>query len=300
MFLKKIKSGLLKDTLVYGITNALFTGLPIILLPFLVTVLKPEDYGVMELFRSLTLVFIPIIGLSTVQSITRFYYDLNSHDFKEFTSSVLILQVFNSIIILFILLILNCFIDSIYLTLSFYALTYFLFNQITEILLSIYRIKRLSKDNLIIRLGSVILDLILLSILFYSLTNFDWQFRVIPNVLSTGLIGFISYWILRNKFEIKFVLNKDYLKSSIKYSAPLIMHMLSGYILNIGDRFFISHYLGDSNLGSYSVAYQIGMCVSFFYTSFQLAWTPTFFEWMKKGYHSKIKKVRNIIYISLP
>ena len=77
--------------------------------------------------------------------------------------------------------------------------------------------------------------------------------------------------------------------------------MLSGYILNIGDRFFIKYFFQyEKALGNYAVAYQIGMAINFFYTSFNLAWTPTYFKWMKEKNYTQIKKVKKMVYTALP
>src|SRR5690606_25772119 len=55
-------------------------------------------------------------------------------------------------------------------------------------------------------------------------------------------------------------------------------------------------YQGDGELGNFSLAYQLGMVISFFYTSFNMAWTPTFYKWMDDNKYSKIKKVRLLVY----
>src|SRR5690606_17235977 len=82
-------------------------------------------------------------------------------------------------------------------------------------------------------------------------------------------------------------------------SSPLILHMISGYILNIGDRFLIKYYLTETDLGNYAVAYQIGMAINFFYTSFNLAWTPTYFKWMKEKKINSISKVKKTVYMGM-
>jgi O-antigen/teichoic acid export membrane protein len=72
--------------------------------------------------------------------------------------------------------------------------------------------------------------------------------------------------------------------------------MISGYILNIGDRFFILYFLSEKDLGNYAVSYQLGMLGNFFFTSFNLAWVPIFFEMLKKKEFSKIRKIKKISY----
>lgn len=298
---KLAKGGLFKDVFIYGLTNSLFTGLPLILMPFLVAVMSPEDYGIVELFRSISLVLIPIIGFSTVQSLTRFYFDLDRENFKEFTSSIILLHFFNSFVVIILLAIVSNFInDSKYSIIIFLAVIYFLFNQITEALLSIYRVERLSKKYMVIRLGSVFLDLIILFVFFKIYKNYDWTYRVYPNVISTALFGIVSLIIFWKVFGLRMKYNADLLKMSITYSFPLIFHMISGYILNIGDRFFINSFLGTKELGNYSVAYQVGMAISFFYTSFNLAWLPTFFDLIKSKNFKKIAQIRNVVFVALP
>ncbi|EJL74907.1 lipopolysaccharide biosynthesis protein [Chryseobacterium populi] len=295
-----VKTAIFKDSLIYGLTNALYTGLPILLMPFLIAVLNPADYGKIELFRSITMVLTPIVGLSTVQSITRYYYDLNEEDFKKFTASIIILQLINSVVALIIMYIVSFFIAKEYYILMVLAIIFFVFNQITEALLSIYRVKRQPRNYLIIRIGIVVLDLLLLTILYYTFTKYDWTYRVLPNVVSTTVLGIICLSLLWKKFDIKFQFDYPLLKIAVIFSTPLIIHMISGYILNIGDRFFITYYLGTGELGNYSVAYQIGLIVSFFFTSFNLAWTPTFFEWMEQEKYSAINKVKKVIFVIIP
>ena len=67
------KNALIRESLIYGLTNALYSGLPIFILPLIVNVLSPEDYGFVEFYRNFTLILIPLLGLSTVQSVIRFY-----------------------------------------------------------------------------------------------------------------------------------------------------------------------------------------------------------------------------------
>lgn len=291
------KEGLIKDTLIYGLTNAVYSGLPLLLMPFLIIVLAPEEYGVVDFYRTFSLVLTPILGLSTVQSISRFYFDLNSEKFKYYVSSIVIFHIFMTIVGISILLVFHKLLDHQFYLISFFSIVYFLFNQITEALLAIYRVEKKSQKYLVLRLAVVGLDLLILAGLYYFLNDFDWTYRVYPNVIAIVIIGIISFILLckRNGFVFK----KKLLGLAIVYSSPLIVHMLSGYILNLGDRFFILHFLNKEELGRYAVAYQIGMSVNFFYTSFNLAWMPTFYEWMEMGKYSQIRKVEKIVYLAI-
>lgn len=302
--LRNLKSGLLKsvlfrDTMIYGLTNALYTGLPLLLMPFLVAVMSPEDYGAVDLYRSIGQVLIPILGLSTVQSVSRFYFDLEEVDFKKFVSSVVIFQFVSGILGICIILIFSVWIEEKYRILAYLSVIYFAFNQVMEGLLVVYRVQKQSAKYLFIRVSSVVLDLALLAGFYFFYTSYDWTYRVYPNVISTVIFGAISVLLLF-KYGYKPIFDKKLFKQAVNYSYPLILHMVSGYIINIGDRFFILHYLGEKGVGNYAVAYQLGMAVNFFYTSFNLAWTPTFYDWMKKRKYEAIKRVKKIIYVTVP
>ncbi|MEI2275634.1 oligosaccharide flippase family protein [Sphingobacterium sp. ML3W] len=293
------KNKLVSETLIYGITNAVYSGLPLLLLPFLVATLGPEDYGYVDLFRSISMFLVPILGLSTVQSITRFYYDFDEKRFKIFVTSIQLFQLLTSIIATIIVCCLSPFLSDTYQILLLLSIAYFLFNQFTEGLLAIYRVNNKAKSYLFIRVANILLELGILFILFKVLQPLDWKFRVLPTVISSFLVAILTI-VQFVKLGYMFKFSSELLKLGIMYSAPLVLHMLSGYVLNIGDRFFIKYYLSEKDLGNYAVAYQIGMAINFFYTSFNLAWTPTYFKWMQENKTNQIKKVRKLIYLIVP
>ena len=289
---------LLRDTLVYGLTNALYSGLPFLLLPFLVTVLEPEDYGMVDLFRSLSMVLVPILGLSAVQSIGRYYFDLDERQFKLFVSSIQIFQLGVAILATVLVLLLGRWIDDRYRLMILLCIAYFFFKQFVESLLIVFRVTEKAKNYMVIRLLNIVLELGILFVLYNSLKQIDWTFRVYPMVLSIAIVAFVCLVQFR-KLGYKIQFSKDLLKTALLYSTPLILHMMSGYVLNIGDRFFIKYYLNAEALGNYAVAYQIGMAINFIYTSFNLAWVPTYFKWMKEHKFVAIYKVKKTVYIAL-
>lgn len=298
--LKKIfKNKLFQHTLIYGITNALYSGLPLLLLPFLVVVLEPEDYGLVDLFRSISMVLVPMLGFSAVQSIGRFYFDLEESLFKKFVSSIQLFQLGMALLALVVILLISPWLSITYQTLFLLCIAHFFFGQFIESILVVYRVKEKPKSYLVVRVFHITLELALLFLLYKSLTQLDWTFRVYPTVIAsmvTAILVMYQYY----KIGYKIYFSKALLGKALIYSSPLILHMISGYILNIGDRFFIKYFLDEKALGNYAVAYQIGMAVNFFYTSFNLAWTPTYFKWMKEKKYAQIKKIKKLVYTALP
>src|SRR5690606_5520344 len=287
-----------RNTLIYGATNAVYTGLPLILLPFLISALTPEDYGIVELFRSFSLVLVPLLGLSAVQSIGRFYFDLPEKDFKTFVTSIQVFQFCTMVAAILVISFISTFLAPEDTILLYLAVLYFFFNQVTESLLTVYRVKEEAIKYLYLRTANIVLELMLMAIVYWVFHTNDWMLRVFPIVIASIGIGGVSLVLFKAEgYRISF--SKELISKALTYSAPLVVHMLSGYVLNIGDRFIIKVFLPAEALGNYAAAYQSGMAISFFYTSFNLAWTPTFFKWMEEKRYREISRVRKMVYVSL-
>jgi O-antigen/teichoic acid export membrane protein len=293
-----LKSKLFQSTMIYGITNALYSGIPLLILPFIITFLEPAEYGKTDLFRTISMVLTPVLGFSTVQSISYYYLELTKERFKTFVSSIQLFQLFTAIVAFILLTISSYWISKEYYFLLSLCVLFYLFNQFTEGILTIFRIENKPIKYMTIRISSILIELLLMVVLYKYFKAKDWTVRVYPIVLTSLIIAIYSFYLFR-KMGYNLNFSKALLSKALIYSTPLILHMLSGYVLNIGDRFFIKFYLSDKELGEYAVAYQIGMSVNFFFTSFNLAWTPTYFKWMRDKQIEKIKKVRNLVYISI-
>lgn len=287
---------LFKETIMYALANALYSGLPLLLMPFLISFLDSEDYGMIELFRNLTMIATPLIGFSTVQGVIRFYYDLSEYEFNDFCSTISLFQIFNGLVAYLLVYLTSLLINFEYWNFIFLAIVFFIFNQITELLLSITRITNKPKVFLKIRISTVLLELGLIFLFFKFGDKFSWKIKVYPQIIGAVLIGLICLYYIYFVTKVPLSFKVNLLNLGLSYSLPLILHVISGHVLNIGDRFFILHFLDKSTLGSYALASQISLIIGFLYSSFNLAWTPTYFKLMKEKQFSKIRKVRKIVY----
>ena len=81
-----------------------------------------------------------------------------------------------------------------------------------------------------------------------------------------------------------------YWRYALRISLPLIVHVLSGYLLSFSDRIMINNMCGSESTAYYSVAYSCSMVVSVLWTSFNQAWAPWSYEQMNKGDIDRLKK----------
>lgn len=292
---------LLKNISGFAFFNVLNSVIPFLLLPILTAYLSPEHYGVVDIFYNTTLIITPFIGLCIVQSIGRFYFERIV--LSRFVSTVLVVLLSTGLIITALSLVFNIVFENYLLVydippyLIFLAFLYTLFTQISEILLALWRVSYKVAKFGIFRVSKTALDLGLSIFLITSL-GYGWEGRIFPQVIIAFLFAAIALYLLYKLGYLKSLkANKTYLKEGLSYSVPLIFHTFGGYVINFSDRFFILIMLSMTDVGVYSVAYQIGMVMSLIQNSFNQAWVPFFFQKLKEDTNQARRKIVQITYI---
>jgi len=70
---------------------------------------------------------------------------------------------------------------------------------------------------------------------------------------------------------------RSVLLNLIRYSAPLSVSAVSLFVIHYGDRFFLQRYVSLSDIGLYSLAYKVGMLVSYVQMPFGMYWNARMF-----------------------
>lgn len=291
---------MIKNIGFYTILNLLNSAIPFLLLPVLTNYLSKEQFGIIDIFNISSSIIAPLIGLNIGASIIRFYYD-KELNFARFVFNAILFLCFSGfifvIIAFFIFQNVNIFSandgSSSYIIL--YAVIYSLFSQICEVLLSIWRAKQKPLYFGVFRITKTALDLGVSVVLIASF-NLGWGGRVFTATLVSIVFAVVCVFILRRikLFEIK--LDLEYIKQGVYYSAPLVIHSISGYLISFSDRFIIMKFGGLKDVGTYAVAYQIGLIMSFISNSFNQAWTPFLFSKLAEGNKSALIKIHKVNY----
>lgn len=295
-----ITSPLLKAISVYTFFRVLNRTVPVLLLPFLTHYLDPENYGIVDFYLLWLLLLTPVIGLNASSSVGRLYYDRDELNYPTYISSVLYFNLFITLILL-----IACFFPGEYflkllnlkVSLSFlvYLVLNAAFNQISVIQLTNWRVQNKPIPygilGFIRTLAEIGLSVILVKYLFQ-----DWQGRILGQLFGAIIAITISiYFMIKDGLIIpKF--NYDYLKKSINYGAPLILHSIGGVLIGYSNRFFIYKFLDVAAAGVFASAFQIGLAISLLQSSFNEAWVPYFFNLLKNS--NNYTTHRHIIKIS--
>ncbi|MGB0390643.1 MAG: lipopolysaccharide biosynthesis protein [Salibacteraceae bacterium] len=277
---KYLNSQVSKNFVIYGATNALASGLPLLLLPFLTSYLEVQDMAMIAIFQLFYNFLQPFVGVNGTALTSIVFYKKSEADFKNHRSSVVWLVAISSIILLGILLLFqNVIFDYTGLSIKWVIvmLIFIGFEKFNEFLLTYWRLVNKALIFGLWRIVRVALELALsISVVVYF--NTSWEGRVEGIAISGIAIGFVSLLVVLSQNNWKLPYVKTEIAEIIKFGVPFIPHVLGGVLINYADLLFIRNMLGEEATGLYSVGYQVGMIIALFQTSFNQAWVPWFYS----------------------
>jgi O-antigen/teichoic acid export membrane protein len=103
--------------------------------------------------------------------------------------------------------------------------------------------------------------------------------RILGYVIVYTLVGGAgAVWLLRRGQAL---IRWPMWRYALKLSLPLVPHALSLVALAQADQLLIDHFVGRTETGIYSLAYQIGTTIFYLWMALQAAWSPWFMRHMK-------------------
>ena len=277
--LKKLSGNIV----IYGGTNAIKSLVPFLMLPVLTAYLSVADYGVLALIEVSILFLAPFITLNINSAINTEYFKLSKSNLKDYISNALILS-FLAMCFVFLFLFLFKDIISQSLNLSIDLLLWlpvFAFLRvISSVVLGLYQVSDKAKNFAMFAIFQTFLDLSLSYILvvFYTLGYIGRLEGIYGALLLSSIVGL---YILYKLDYISHIISFKYSKDILSYGLPLIPHVLGGVVLAMSDRYFISYFYGNEDVGYYTVAYQIAGLMLLVGVSVNQAWMPMLFRFLK-------------------
>ena len=222
-------------------------------------------------------------------SITRFYFEEHLN-FEKFLGSNLSFILLISTIFIVPLVIYARTIsafwnipEKLFIFSVFTALLMIPFVDYTSYLIAAKKSGLYARYNIFFQSGTAFLSLLVI----YLLPKDKFYGRAYVQLTIAAILAlYISYhWY--KKIEWSFDLK--YIKKSLIFSAPLILHSLSGYILVSFDQLIINQLEGSVSTGQYIFAYQIGMLMNIYVTSTNKSWLPSLYNNLKDKNFSRIR-----------
>lgn len=249
------------DVFIYGISDLALKASAFITMPVYTRIFTTADYGVINFLSTTQAILIGLISLGNVNVYHRFYFDAKNHEeIKELTSTWLIFLILWSLAAIFFLFpFVNIFLELMIdegknSTANIFAIATIpliiissLFNQVLR---NQFRAKLFSLLNILTSLLSISLGLVLI-VLF----GFKVEGIFIGLFTSYCTFIFIRLWFVRELIQFSVSITK--LKELLKYGIPFVPFSLSAWIFNGADRYMIAHLSTLSELGLYSVGFNI-------------------------------------------
>lgn len=159
-----------------------------------------------------------------------------------------------------------------------------------EVVLSYYQIKGDAiKYNLLYFIRSGLSYLLTAFIFVYFLSNvhvYPWVYIIVLSISCLPL-----FWLLwRKSSKLKWMSLVNSVRSSLTFSLPLILGVLSAIGLNAADRFIINYFGTEEDVANYTVAYTVGMIFMAFFMATNKWWQKFVLDALNENRIFQIKK----------
>lgn len=275
-----ILGNLLKANFVYAIGSAANSAALFLLVPYLVNVFTPEEYGAWSIFEVAILLLNMLILAGLEVGLMREYWFLPDDTKRAQLAGSVILAVslWGGILFVSGVLLVR---GGVHFSLPSTPFTLIVVlaiawaESVFSLFLSLFRIREQAVTFVTLSVGRMI-GFMALSI---GLVNFGYGLpgALLGRLLATLLA--LSGAIALGFRHITLRVNKDLLKRVVRFGLPLLPTNLASYILLASDRYFLQQFLNLESVAIYTFAYKIAATLDVLITRpFALDWAPRRFK----------------------
>ncbi|MBQ7131781.1 MAG: lipopolysaccharide biosynthesis protein [Oscillospiraceae bacterium] len=257
------------NTIIFAIGSFSSKILSFLLTRLYTASMTEAQLGVADLVVQGANLLIPILTLNIVESVMRYGLE-NSYDKQQVFSVGIRIMLMGMAAMTLLLPVLN-FVPSFdgYLHLLYIFVFTSSFRAINQqFLRTCGHVKLYAFDGILTTFVMIILN-------FIFLLGFDMgtEGYLLSMILADLISALFIFFVGQNYRYLKFVrIEKDMLKTMVKFSIPLIPTAVLWWVVSSSDKFMISGMLGDDINGVYGVAYKIPSLISMVSTIFFQAW----------------------------
>jgi O-antigen/teichoic acid export membrane protein len=291
---------LAKNTLTYGVGQALNRFISFLLLPVFTSYLTPADYGIISILGLLGLVAVPVftLGLGVATGIC--YFEGNNQERKETTIWTVFAILGISVSILGVIGVLFARQISLvaFLTPDYhYLVTVSLLGSCMSILVTPFmlylqfeeRVRAFVTLTVISTLISIGFSILMVVVLRRGVRG------LIEGGLIAQAIGLGLYVLLVApglKFRFEWRLGNELLRLGV----PMIPSFAFLFVLQQANKYILQWFDGLEAVGIYSIGYNFGLVMSMFVNAFTRAWYPYYTSFIDKQDEARILFGRVLTY----
>lgn len=274
---------LLKNILIYGGTNALKSLVPLLMLPILTTYLSLSDFGTLSLVETTILFVTPFVLLNINGAINVEFFKVKHSKLKEYVTNALLLSLISSLVVLSIFLLFQKNLSSVLKideNILIWIVIFATLRIITSVVLGLYQSRQEPFKFALYTISQTAIDFTL-SYIFVVIYQNGYIGRLEGVYISFLIFSIIGVFLLY-KMDYLTKPTFKYTKDILNFGVPLIPHAISGTIIAMSDRYFISYFVGNEEVGLYTIAYQLSALMLLVSLSVNQAWSPMLFKLLKE------------------
>lgn len=268
---------LVRDTLIYTVTDGVGKAISFILLPILSYYLSPEGLGLATNFVVFTTVVNLLAGQAILNALQYFYYEHTKHQNSIMVSNLVWMTL---VACAFLLVLTYLFNNQIYsylqLDLSFQIMAFFyaIAFVFTNINLQLFRLEDKPKSFALFQIIQIVIHCILV-VLFVIVWKKDGEGKIYAEFITVVLMGVLNLLSIIKRGYLLFEYDKSSIKKLLKFGVPLMPHSISFWFKSGADKVFITNFAGLAQNGIYSIAMSISSLYTLVSNAFFNAYVPT-------------------------
>ncbi len=269
----------LENAFFYTLSSIITLVISFISVSLLTFLLSTDEYGVVDLFTSTVSMFTIVLSVSISASISRFYYE-KSVNYREFIKSICLFILFlNGILTPFFIVLATPFSNFLNIDQSLYYLI--IIGSYINIYLEFYErhlvASQNSKRHMFFKVIPSLMNTIISILLILALKDLNGGYIRVLVIIAVNFL-FLLYIVYKGRTLFKEKIQRSNIKSALLFSAPLVLHSLSNYVLTYFDKLVINQYGNFSNTGLYSLATRVGEVLLLVVNSVNYSWAPVFYQ----------------------
>jgi O-antigen/teichoic acid export membrane protein len=265
-------------SVVYGVGLLLLRGMSFLLIPLYTRHLERAEYGVVAVAASVTAVLAVLGPLSLHGALARLYFDGRSETDRKRVAGALWLTSLVAAGLLALLfdhfggklaiVLLPDVPFRPYIRLAIWTAFFTTFSLVPLNLLQVEE-----RSGLYVKItlaGTLVTTLCIVWLVVVK--EMGAYGYVLGTFLGAALMAFPYGILAARTFRIRF--HWPITRAALLYSLPLVPHALAGWVLELSDRALLQRFVSLSDLGLYSLGYQLASLLTMVATAINLAWTP--------------------------
>ena len=271
------------QSFIYTAGDVLNRAFAFLLIPLYTAFLDPSDYGILAITSTVAGI-LSILYLQSLEGVlTRFHYDYpDKQQRKKYYGTIWLLMISVSLLA-------SLFLESIGEPLSRFLFkdvpyvpyfqlivwTTFITNSSFILMRAVLRVQEKPVAFVGLNLTMFVVNTAL--IIYFVVINEQGALGNLQGRFWGSLIVAVPVVIVYLK-GATLSWSWEPVQKSLKFAIPLVPHLLSLWILNLSDRLILQNYVTLSELGIYSLGYQVASILQILAFSAMNAWSPFFYK----------------------